>query len=27
LLSTLIVRPEGAPKLVKDENSAEEDFK
>lgn len=27
LLSTLIVRPEGSPKLVKDENTAEEDFK
>lgn len=27
LLSTLIVRPEGAPKLVKEENTAEEDFK
>lgn len=27
LLSSLIVKPEGAPKLVKDENTAEEDFK
>jgi hypothetical protein len=27
LLSTLIVRPEGSPKLVKDENTAQEDFK
>jgi hypothetical protein len=27
LLSTLIVRPEGAPKLVKDENTAQEDFR
>lgn len=27
LLSALIVKPEGAPKLVKDDNSAQEDFK
>lgn len=27
VLSSLIVKPEGAPKLVKDENTAEEDFK
>lgn len=27
LLSTLVVKPEGAPKLVKDENDAKEDFK
>lgn len=27
MLSTFIVRPEGAPKLVKDTNTAEEDFK
>lgn len=27
LLSTLVAKPEGAPKLVKDENTAQEDFK
>jgi hypothetical protein len=27
LLKTLIVRPDGAPKLVRDENTAQEDFK
>jgi hypothetical protein len=27
LLSSLIIRPEGSPKLVKEENTAEEDFK